>query len=123
MTSADTNDELNAIKEEMTPKFSEHSDNIVLNEKLFQRIKTLYDQIDDLDLDQEDRKLLEITYQNFEKEGANLNPEDKEKLKEINSKLATLTNRFGQTLLDATNAASVVVTDVEKVERFDRRRN
>src|SRR5690554_355543 len=116
LTSADTNDELNAIKEEMTPKFSEHSDNIVLNEKLFARIKTLYDQIDDLDLDQEDRKLLEITYQNFEKEGANLNSEDKEKLKEINSKLATLTNRFGQTLLDATNAASVVVTDVEKLK-------
>lgn len=116
LTSSDTNDELNALKEEMSPKFSEHSDNISLNEKLFQRIKTLYDQRETLNLDLEDGKLLEITYQGFVKAGANLSNEDKTKLKEINAKLATLTNQFGQILLDATNASALTITDVEQLK-------
>lgn len=115
LTSADTNDNLNKIKDEMTPLFSEHGDNIVLNEKLFERIKTLYDNREELDLDAEDLKLLEVKYQGFVKSGANLSDDDKTKLKAINSKLATLTNDFGQVLLDATNASALVVTDVEKL--------
>lgn len=57
-----------------------------------------------------------MTYQNFIKAGANLSDDDKNKLKEINSKLATLTNKFGQTLLEAGNDAALIITDVSKLD-------
>ena len=115
LTGANTNDNLKKIEEEMSPKFSEHYDNISLNEKLFQRIKKLYDQRESLNLDPEDLRLLEVKYQNFIKAGANLSKDDKIKLKDINSQLATLTNKFGQTLLEATNDAAIIVTDTAKL--------
>lgn len=116
LTSADTNDALKKLEEEMSPKFAEHQDNILLNDKLFQRIKTLYDQKESLGLEGEDLSLLRVTYQNFIKAGANLSDDDKNKLKEINSKLATLTNKFGQTLLEAGNDAALIITDVSKLD-------
>jgi peptidyl-dipeptidase Dcp len=111
MTGAHTNDNLKALEAEMSSVFAEHSDKIRLNEKLFQRIKTLHDQKDQLGLEGEDLKLLEVTYQNFTIAGANLPEDKKEKLKEINSKIATLENKFGQTLMDANNNAAFSVTD------------
>ncbi|MFA7447053.1 MAG: M3 family metallopeptidase [Weeksellaceae bacterium] len=115
LTGANTNDVLKKIEEEMSPKFSEHYDNISLNEKLFQRIKKLYDNRENLNLEGEDLRLLEVKYQNFIKAGANLSNDDKTKLKEINSQLATLTNKFGQTLLEATNDAALIITDTAKL--------
>lgn len=115
LTGANTNDVLKKVEEEMSPKFSEHYDNISLNEKLFQRIKKLYDNRENLNLEGEDLRLLEVKYQNFIKAGANLSNDDKTKLKEINSQLATLTNKFGQTLLEATNDAALIVTDTAKL--------
>lgn len=116
LTSADTNDELKAIEGEMSSVFAEHRDHILLNEKLFNRIQSLYDDRENLGLEGEDLKLLELTYQRFVKAGANLSDADKSRLKEINSKLASLTNQFGQTLLEATNEAALVVTDVARLD-------
>ena len=116
LTGANTNDVLKKIEEEMSPRFAEHSDNILLNEKLFQRIKTLYDKKDELGLEGEDLVLLNVTYDNFVKAGANLDEKDKQRLKEINSKLATLTNKFGQTLLESGNANALTITDVAKLD-------
>lgn len=116
MTASNTNDVLKQLQEEMSPIFSEHYDNILLNDKLFQRIKTLYDNRENLELQGEDKKLLEVSYQDFVKAGANLSEEDKDKLKGINSQLATLTNKFGQTLLEVTNATALVITDPALLE-------
>ena len=111
LTGANTNDELQDIQEFLAPKLSAHVDAIYLNEDLFQRIKTLYVKRADLGLDQESLKLLENYYEDFEIAGANLSTEDKEKLKEYNSKEATLSTQFGKTLLDANNAGAIKITD------------
>jgi len=111
LTGANTNDELQDIQEFLAPKLSAHVDAIYLNEDLFQRLKTLYVKRADLGLDQESLKLLENYYEDFEIAGANLSAEDKEKLKEYNSKEATLSTQFGKTLLDANNAGALKITD------------
>lgn len=115
LTNAHTNETLRKVEEEMSPKFAEHDDKIKLNENLFQRIKTLYDKKDQLGLEGEDLKLLEVTYQKFIIAGANLPADKKDKLKEINAKIAGLENKFGQTLLDGTNNSSVTVTDTAQL--------
>lgn len=107
LSSADTNETIQEVSEEMAPKLSELSDGIYLNDKLFQRIKTLHNQKDELDLDAESLKLLEEYYDDFVVAGANLSEEDKETLKEYNSRLASLTTKFGKTLLAANNAGAV----------------
>ncbi len=115
LTSADTNETLQAINEEMAPKFSALQDAIYLNEKLFQRFKTLYENRENLDLDSESIKLLENYFEDFEIAGANLSSEDKDKLKDYNSKLATLTTKFGNTLLAANNAGAVTFSEKEQL--------
>src|SRR5574344_1556352 len=84
LTEANTNDELQNIAKEISPKLSLHEDEILLNDKLFQRVKAVYDQKDKLSLNQEQAKLLEETYKNFIRSGANLTPEQKERIKKIN---------------------------------------
>ncbi|WP_310991029.1 M3 family metallopeptidase [Aequorivita marina] len=119
LTGAHTNETLQGIEEEMAPKFAAQRDEIYLNEKLFQRFKTLYDKRESLDLDPESLKLLEEYYEDFEIAGANLSAEDKSKLKEYNSKLATLTTKFGKTLLGANNAGAVTFTDKNELAGVD----
>ena len=111
LTGAHTNDTLQAVQEEMAPKFSELRDAIYLNDKLFQRVKTLYNKKESLDLDAESLKLLETYFEDFEIAGANLSSEDKETLKTYNSRLAILSNTFNKTLLEANNAGAVTFTD------------
>jgi len=111
LTGADTNDELEEIQEFLAPKLSAHYDAIYLNEALFQRLKTLYTKRSELNLDQESLKLLENYYEDFEIAGANLSSSDKDTLKEINAKEATLTTQFNQTLLAANNAGAIVIND------------
>ncbi len=111
LTGAHTNDHLKELQAEMAPKFAAHRDFILLNENLFQRIKTIYDQREEFGLEGEDLKLVEVRYQNFIKAGANLSTEDKETLKEINANLASLENEFGQTLLEAGNNSAFIVRD------------
>ncbi len=111
LNSANTNDTLQTIARDMAPELSKHGDNISLNEKLFQRVKTVWDNKDQLDLNQEQQKLLEKTYKSFVRSGANLNEGDKTKMREINSKLSVLSLQFGQNLLAETNAFNMVISD------------
>jgi peptidyl-dipeptidase Dcp len=107
--SANTNDTLQAIAKELAPEISKHSDNISLNEKLFARVKTIWENKDNLGLNGEQQKLLEKTYKSFVRNGANLNEADKEKLRNINSKLSVWSLTFGQNLLAETNAFKMFV--------------
>lgn len=109
LNSANTNEEIQAIAKEMAPELSAHSDNISLNEKLFARVKAVWDKKDDLGLNAEQQMLLEKTYKSFVRNGANLNEADKAKLREINSRLSSLTLQFGQNLLAETNAYKLVI--------------
>ncbi len=111
LTNADTNDELDAIETEITPKLSEYRSAIRLNEGLFNRIKTVYEQRSKLRLTPEQAKMLDDIYESFANNGANLSPEDKETYKALTSKLSQLTLAFGQNSLRATNAWTMLITD------------
>ncbi len=113
LSSANTNDTLQAVDEATAPKLAAQRDAIYLNDKLFQRFKTLYNKRESLNLDPESLKLLENYYEDFEIAGANLSAEDKEKLSDLNSRLATLTTKFGKTLLAANNDGAVTFTNKE----------
>ena len=119
LMSSNTNEKLQAIDEAMAPKLAEQRDAIYLNENLFQRFKTLYKKRESLNLDPESLKLLTEYYEDFEIAGANLSAEDKEILKKYNSQLATLTTKFGKTLLAANNAGAVTFTNKEDLAGVD----
>jgi len=109
----DTNEEIQKIKAEMSPRLTAHGDNINLNEKLFERIKTLYDNAPSLNLTPEQFRLLEVRYKDFVRSGIMLEGADKEKLREINKKLSALTIQFNDNVLKETNNFKLVV-DNEK---------
>lgn len=109
LASAHTNDDIEAVRAELAPKFAAHSDEILLNEKLFARVKALHDQVSDLKLDAETKRLVEETYKDFVRSGAELSAQDKEKLKEINAELATLQTQFTQNVLKEKNEKAIVV--------------
>jgi peptidyl-dipeptidase Dcp len=106
---ANTNDKLDAIDSEMSPKLAAHGDAIYLNAKLYARVKSLYDQRDKLKLDAESKHLLERYHTDFVRAGANLSAADKEKLKAINGAIATLQTSFTQNVLKETNASALIV--------------
>ena len=108
---ADGNDEMNAIAEEVSPLLSDLSDGILLNDSLFQRVKAVYEQRDQLGLNAEQMRLLTETYKAFVNNGANLNPEQKARLKEINKELGLLSLQFGNNVVAETNAYQLFVTD------------
>lgn len=107
--SADTNDEMQKIANEMSPKLSAHYDNIKLNEKLFAKIKAVYGKKDALNLNEEQKVLLNEIYKSFERGGANLPSDKKERLKEINQKLSKLTLKFGENLLAENNNFKLII--------------
>ncbi|MCK4746101.1 MAG: peptidase M3, partial [Bacteroidales bacterium] len=111
--SVNTNDELNAIAEKVAPMVSAHRDDISLNPDLFKRVKALNEQKDDLGLNKEQTSLLEKIYKNFVRGGANLNDDDKDKLREINSKLSVLTLKFGNNVLAETNEYKMYIENQE----------
>ena len=111
LTSAETNDELQAIAMELSPKMSEYSATIRLNEGLFERIKAVYEQKDKLKLNPAQQKLLEDIYESFANNGANLNAEQKQVYKELSAKLSQLTLVYGQNVLKATNAWTMLITN------------
>lgn len=111
LASAETNDELQAIEMELSPKMSEYSSTILLNEKLFERIKAVYAQKDQLKLTKEQAKMLDDIYEGFANNGANLSAADKEKYKELSAKLSELTLTYGQNVLKATNAWTRLIKD------------
>ncbi|MCI0920659.1 M3 family metallopeptidase [Sphingobacterium rhinopitheci] len=113
LNSANTNDTIQAIAKDLAPLLSGHRDNIALNGKLFERVKTVYNTKESFGLDAEDQKLLEESYKGFVRSGANLSDTDKEKLKKINAELSVLTTAFGQNLLAETNSFELVVDKEE----------
>ena len=111
LTHSETNDSIQQIELELSPKMSEYSSTIRLNEKLFQRIKAVYDQRAKLKLNKAQQKLLEDIYESFANNGANLSPEDKQTYRELTAKLSQLTLQYGQNVLKATNAWTMLITD------------
>ncbi len=109
--SANTNDTLKEVAKKLAPMMSEHADNIMLNADLFARIKNVYETADRTNLDAEDIRLLEETYKRFVRSGANVQGDDKTRLKEINSRLASLSTQFGENLLAETNNFELYITD------------
>jgi peptidyl-dipeptidase Dcp len=108
-----TNDRMQEIAKEAAPLRSKHRDDIMLNEKLFQRIKTVYDQKDKLGLNVEQNTLLEKYYKDFVRGGANLDEEKKAKLREINQELSLLTLKFGENILKENNRFELVIEKEE----------
>ncbi|WP_229509054.1 M3 family metallopeptidase [Massilia sp. CCM 8734] len=106
---ANTNDTLDSIDREMSPKLAAHNDAVFLNAKLYQRVKTLFDKRAKLGLDAESKYLLERYHKDFVRAGANLSAEDKEKLKAFNSEIATMQTTFTQNVLKETNASALIV--------------
>ena len=116
LTSANTNDDMEKIRSEMAPKLSAHSDQILLNGKLFERVMVLHEKRNDLDLDAESLRLVEKYYTDFVRAGAKLSTEEKERLKSINSEMAVLQTTFSQNVLKEVNALAVVVNSIEELD-------
>jgi len=116
LTSANTNDEIQTIQKEMAPKLAAHSDNILLNTKLYNRVNTLYNNRDDLDLDTAQMKLLEDTRRDFVRAGAQLTDAQKKRMREINERISELTTKFQENLLALTKERAVFVADKKKLD-------
>lgn len=110
LSSAVTDSTMQAIAKEVSPLMSAHSDDIFLNERLFERIKLVYDQKQDLTLNLEQQMLLDKTYKNFVRGGANLSNEDKESLRGINKELGMLALLFGENILAETNGFELLIS-------------
>ena len=115
LTSANTNDAMEALERDLAPKLAAHRDAIMLDARLFRRIEELYAQRDRLGLDAESLRLLERTHTDFVRAGARLSAADKDKLKAYNTELAALATAFSQNLLKETKASSLVVDRREEL--------
>ena len=111
LNSAETNDALQAEAQRISPLLTEYSNDIRLNEALFKRVKTVYDQRENLSLTAEQQTLLEKTYKSFTRNGANLSLDDKARLREIDKQLATLKLKFSENVLAETQHYQWVITD------------
>lgn len=116
LNSAETNDDIQKIAQEISPLLSEFGNDIRLNLDLFERIKAVYEQKDVLNLNEEQAYLLEKKYKGFSRNGANLNDEDKAKLREIDKELSGLTLQFGQNVLAETNNFELLITNEEDLK-------
>jgi len=116
LNSAETNDEIQKIAQEVSPWLSEFSNDIRLNEKLFQRVKSLYENRKNLGLTIEQNMLLDKKYKSFSRNGANLNDIDKTKLREIDKKLSKLSLQFGENVLAETNAYELHITNEDELK-------
>ena len=114
-SSSDTNEALDAIEEEIAPKFAAHQDAISLNPVLFKRIKDLYDSRESLGLNSEDSWLLERYYKDLIHEGAHLTEDQRTRLKELNEELSSLETQFSKNVLADTNDLAVLVDTVEEL--------
>ncbi|MBD7923301.1 peptidyl-dipeptidase Dcp [Xanthomonas sp. CFBP 8703] len=116
LVQADTNDERQKIQEAVAPKLAEHQDEISLDPKLFARIKAIYDQRDTLNLEPEQKRLVERDYEEFVRSGAQLSDADKATLRKLNVEETTLATQFHTKLVAATAAGAVVVDDKAKLD-------
>lgn len=104
-----TSDEMQEIAKEVAPKLSKHGDDILMNKALFLRVKAVHDQKDDGSLNTEQKKLLDETYKQFVRNGANLDDEKQAKLREINEELSVLSLKFGENILKENNRFEMVI--------------
>ncbi|RZJ49893.1 MAG: M3 family peptidase [Chryseobacterium sp.] len=112
LTSANTNPTLQALDEEFAPIFAAHSDKMYLNENLYNRIKS----ISENGLDSESKRLLQFYKQNFEIAGANLSAADKEKLKQYNQEMASLSTQYSNKLLEARKEGGIIIDNVKELD-------
>ncbi len=115
ITNTDTNDTLSELQSEIYPLVSKVRDSISFNEALFERVKTVYNQRETFNLDEQDLRLIELTYRRFERAGATLAPEIKAQVSEINTEISSLTTRFGQNLLKSTKAFKVEISNEDEL--------
>ncbi|RUT79841.1 M3 family metallopeptidase [Ancylomarina longa] len=108
---ANTTDEMQSLAREVSPMLTEFSNDIIMNEKLFARVKVVYAKKETLNLNTEQEKLLDDRYKAFVRSGANLEKEEKEKIRKISKELSQLTLQFGENVLAATNAFELHLTE------------
>ncbi len=116
LTSANTNEQLQAIAKEVAPILSKHEDDIFMNDRLFRRIEMVYKQKEQLEADVEKEALLEKWYRRFLRGGAQLNAADRSRLREINEELSLLAVRFGENLLEENNTFELLIKSKKDLE-------
>ena len=116
LNSAETNEEIQKIAQQVSPMLSEFSNDVTLNELLFKRVKAVYETRKEINLNAEQLTLLERKYKNFSRNGANLPEDDKQKLREIDKKLSQLKLKFGENVLADTNKFEMHLTQIEDLD-------
>lgn len=116
LNSAETDDDLQKIAQEVSPILSKFQNDVILNEKLFARIKEVYDTVNREQLSEEQKTLLDKIYKNFTRNGALISEDKKERLRAISEKLALLSLQFGQNVLADTHAYQLHITDETKLD-------
>lgn len=116
LNSAETNEEIQKIAQEVSPLLSEFGNDITLNEALFKRVKAVYEQKDNLDLTVEQQTLLDKRYKGFSRNGANLAEDKKTRLREIDAELSKLKLKFGENVLAETNKFKMHLTNEEDLD-------
>ena len=115
LASADTNDEINAIRAEMAPKLAAHGDAILLDADLFRRVVAVHEARNEGDLSSEEVRLVERQVRDFTRAGARLSETEKERMREINAELASLSAEFSDNTLDEVNASAIEVATAEEL--------
>ena len=115
MNESMTNDQIQAINEEVSPLLTSHSDDINLNPELFKKVKAIYNKKDELGLTVEQSRLLDDYYKGFVRGGANLNDEDQAKFRKLNEELSMLSIKFGKNVLNETNKFEIVLSTEEEL--------
>ncbi len=116
LSSSNSTEETRALEMELSPLLSSHNDDIYMNPLLFAKVKEVYDNQEKFNLDKEQTKLLDNVYKSFVRSGANLNDEQKEELRKLNSEIAMLQLNFSQNLMHETNNTFVTVEKIEDLE-------
>ncbi|MGA0566193.1 M3 family metallopeptidase [Rathayibacter sp. KR2-224] len=115
-SSADSSDAISAIEEQLAPRLAAHEDAIRLDPRLYRRISAVYAHLDDNELDPESRYLVERYHEEFTLAGAGLEDAEKERLKQLNAELSTLSTRFEKNLLADTNDLAVLIEDASQLD-------
>ena len=113
---SNTDDDMDSLQRTVSPRLSSHNDSILLNKKLFKRIKEIYENRQSLSLSVEQTRLVEETYKRFIRSGANLDQNSMDRLTEINSSLSSLSVQFDQNVLKETNSYSMVIDNEEDLD-------
>jgi peptidyl-dipeptidase Dcp len=119
MAGAHTNDAVRALQQELAPELAAHQDAILLDQNLFARLRSLHERKDELELDDESRRLLERYYIDFVRAGAALTPGQQDRMREINAEIAVLQTEFSQNVLSEVNDLAIVVDSREELTGLD----